>query len=131
MHHPGIFPEADKDPVIQIANMVIRQGDHEPFIRNVFTLNTCAPVVGSQVLSFSREQDLLNVRTDFIFPSFKYFSQCLESVCMCKFCLFIEHLIPIKSLYINIQTYTTACDYSHTHTMEKPKYPRKNQWSAL
>ena len=32
----GIFPEPDKDPVIQIANMVIRQGDKEPFIRNVF-----------------------------------------------------------------------------------------------
>ncbi|XP_025087757.1 DNA polymerase delta catalytic subunit-like [Pomacea canaliculata] len=62
----GIFPEADKDPVIQIANMVIRQGDHEPFIRNVFTLNTCAPVVGSQVLSFSREQDLLNKWAAFV-----------------------------------------------------------------
>lgn len=111
MHHPGIFPEADKDPVIQIANMVIRQGDHEPFIRNVFTLNTCAPVVGSQVLSFSREQDLLNVRTDFIFPSFPN----VWNLCVCKFCLFIEHLIPLKSLYINIQTYTIAHDYSHTH----------------
>ena len=57
----GIFPEAEKDPVIQIANMVIRQGDSDPFIRNVFTLNTCAPVVGSQVLSFPREQDMLRV----------------------------------------------------------------------
>ncbi|KAJ8299468.1 hypothetical protein KUTeg_023528 [Tegillarca granosa] len=44
----GIFPEPDKDPVIQIANMVIKQGDKDPFVRNVFTLNTCAPVVGSQ-----------------------------------------------------------------------------------
>ena len=57
----GIFPEADKDPVIQIANMVIRQGDSDPFIRNVFTLNTCSPVVGSQVLSFPREQEMLRV----------------------------------------------------------------------
>jgi DNA polymerase delta subunit 1 len=24
----GIFPEPDKDPVIQIANMVTRQGEH-------------------------------------------------------------------------------------------------------
>ena len=45
----GVFPEATQDPVIQIANMVIRQGEHEPFLRNVFTLNTCAPIVGSQV----------------------------------------------------------------------------------
>ena len=45
----GIFPEPEKDPVIQIANMVIRQGEKEPFIRNVFTLNTCAQIIGSQV----------------------------------------------------------------------------------
>ena len=45
----GIFPEPEKDPVIQIANMVVRQGEKEPFIRNVFTLNTCAQIVGSQV----------------------------------------------------------------------------------
>ena len=35
----GIFPEAERDPIIQIANMVVRQGDKEPFIKNVFTLN--------------------------------------------------------------------------------------------
>lgn len=51
----GIFPEPQHDPVIQIANMMIRQGDSEPFLRNVFTLNTCAPIVGSQVLSFDQE----------------------------------------------------------------------------
>lgn len=45
----GIFPEADKDPVIQIANMVIKQGDAEPFIRNVFTLNTCSPIGNVQL----------------------------------------------------------------------------------
>ncbi|KAH7929130.1 hypothetical protein BV22DRAFT_1081793 [Leucogyrophana mollusca] len=55
----GIFPEAQVDPVIQIANMVTRQGDPKPFIRNVFTLNTCAPIVGSQVLSFGSETALL------------------------------------------------------------------------
>lgn len=25
----GVFPEADKDPIIQIANMVTRQGKHQ------------------------------------------------------------------------------------------------------
>ncbi|KAL4224603.1 DNA polymerase delta catalytic subunit [Mactra antiquata] len=62
----GVFPEPDKDPVIQIANMVIRQGEHSPFIRNVFTLNTCAPVVGSQVLSYMTEKELLNRWASFV-----------------------------------------------------------------
>ena len=57
----GIFPEPDKDPVIQIANMVIRQGEKDPFIRNVFTWKSCAPIVGAEVLSFDTEQDLLRV----------------------------------------------------------------------
>ncbi|RUS73135.1 hypothetical protein EGW08_019097, partial [Elysia chlorotica] len=55
----GIFPEPNTDPVIQIANMVIRQGDSDPFIRNVFTLKSCAPVVGSKVLSYDTEFELL------------------------------------------------------------------------
>ncbi|KAH9507561.1 hypothetical protein Btru_051479, partial [Bulinus truncatus] len=55
----GIFPEPNKDSVIQIANMVVYQGESEPFIRNVFTLKSCAPVVGSQVLSYETETELL------------------------------------------------------------------------
>jgi DNA polymerase delta subunit 1 len=55
----GIFPEANIDPVIQIATMVTRQGESKPFIRNVFTLNTCAHIVGSQVLEFKNEKDML------------------------------------------------------------------------
>lgn len=62
----GIFPEPDKDPVIQIANMVIRQGDHEPFIRNVFTLNTCAPVIGSQVICHMKEANMLEKWAAFV-----------------------------------------------------------------
>ncbi|KAK7861969.1 hypothetical protein R5R35_013533 [Gryllus longicercus] len=62
----GIFPEALQDPVIQIANMVINQGDHEPFLRNVFTLDTCAPIVGCQVLSFKEERDMLEKWADFV-----------------------------------------------------------------
>ncbi|KAG9481511.1 hypothetical protein GDO78_010637 [Eleutherodactylus coqui] len=57
----GVFPEPDKDPVIQIANMVLRQGEKDPFIRNVFTLHTCASIVGSQVLCFEKEDALLKV----------------------------------------------------------------------
>lgn len=57
----GIFPEPNKDPVIQIANMVILQGESEPFLRNIFTLDTCAPIVGCQVLSYDRESIMLEV----------------------------------------------------------------------
>ena len=62
----GIFPEPEKDPVIQIANMVIRQGDPEPFIRNVFTFNSCAPIVGSDVISLDKETDLLDKWAEFV-----------------------------------------------------------------
>ncbi|XP_046489003.1 DNA polymerase delta catalytic subunit isoform X2 [Neodiprion pinetum] len=62
----GIFPEANHDPVIQIANMLIRHGDTEPFLRNVFTLDTCAPIIGSQVLSFQKEAVMLEKWADFV-----------------------------------------------------------------
>ncbi|KAJ7493450.1 DNA polymerase family B-domain-containing protein [Mycena galericulata] len=62
----GIFPEAEEDPVIQIANMVTRQGEQKPFIRNVFTLNTCSHIVGSQVLPFQDEKKLLQAWSDFV-----------------------------------------------------------------
>ncbi|CAH2318907.1 DNA polymerase delta catalytic subunit [Pelobates cultripes] len=62
----GIFPEPDKDPVIQIANMVLRQGEKDPFIRNVFTLGSCSSIVGSQVLCFEREHDLLRAWAEFV-----------------------------------------------------------------
>nr|QBM06234.1 DNA polymerase delta catalytic subunit [Brachionus koreanus] len=62
----GVFPEAEKDPVIQIANMVQRQGEKDPFIRNIFTLNTCAPIVGSQVLSYMKENEMLMAWSNFV-----------------------------------------------------------------
>ncbi|XP_043268576.1 DNA polymerase delta catalytic subunit isoform X2 [Venturia canescens] len=62
----GIFPEPNHDPVIQIANMVIKQGEPEPFIRNIFTLDTCAPIVGCQVMSFGTEQLMLQKWAEFV-----------------------------------------------------------------
>ncbi|KIY70795.1 hypothetical protein CYLTODRAFT_487810 [Cylindrobasidium torrendii FP15055 ss-10] len=62
----GIFPEADKDPVIQIANMVTRQGESQPFVRNVFTLQDCSHIVGSQVISSKDEKVLLQKWRDFV-----------------------------------------------------------------
>ncbi|XP_069047871.1 DNA polymerase delta catalytic subunit [Lepisosteus oculatus] len=62
----GIFPEPEKDPVIQIASMVQRQGEKDPFIRNVFTLKSCASIVGSQVLCFEQEGQLLKSWAEFV-----------------------------------------------------------------
>ncbi|KAF8884972.1 DNA polymerase family B-domain-containing protein [Infundibulicybe gibba] len=62
----GIFPEAKEDPVIQIANMVTRQGEQKPFVRNIFTLNTCSNIVGSQVLSFKKESEMLKAWRGFV-----------------------------------------------------------------
>ncbi|XP_049801348.1 DNA polymerase delta catalytic subunit isoform X1 [Schistocerca nitens] len=62
----GVFPEPNHDPVIQIANMVIRQGEHEPFLRIVFTLDTCAPIVGCKVLSFDKETEMLEKWAEFV-----------------------------------------------------------------
>uniref|UniRef100_A0A8C6KII3 DNA polymerase n=1 Tax=Nothobranchius furzeri TaxID=105023 RepID=A0A8C6KII3_NOTFU len=62
----GIFPEPDKDPVIQIASMVQRQGETEPFIRTVFTLQPCASIVGSQIFCFTQEKQLLQSWAEFL-----------------------------------------------------------------
>nr|BCB92270.1 DNA polymerase delta catalytic subunit [Eulimnadia braueriana] len=62
----GVFPEPDKDPVIQIASMVVRYGQTEPFIRNVFTLGECASIIGSEVKCFSDEKELLTEWANFI-----------------------------------------------------------------
>lgn len=55
----GIFPEANQDPVIQIANVVTRYGEKKPFIRNVFCLDTTSSIVATHVLEFGKEEDLL------------------------------------------------------------------------
>ena len=62
----GIFPEPEKDPIIQIANVVSRQGDARPFVRNVFTVDTCSPIVGTQIFEHAKERDMLSRWRDFI-----------------------------------------------------------------
>lgn len=63
----GVFPEPEIDPVIQIASMVQRQGEKEPFIRTVFTLQSCASIVGSQILCFTQEKLLLQVHIHYTY----------------------------------------------------------------
>jgi DNA polymerase delta subunit 1 len=55
----GFFPEAEKDPVIQIANVLTVYGENTPLVRNVFTLKGCLPIVGAQVISSDTETDML------------------------------------------------------------------------
>ncbi|OWB54297.1 hypothetical protein B5S28_g142 [[Candida] boidinii] len=62
----GIFPEPEHDPVIQIANVVSRTGESVPFVRNVFTVKSCAPIVGSEIFSFEDEGEMLRKWKDFI-----------------------------------------------------------------
>ena len=62
----GHFPEADKDPVIQIANMITLQGESKPRVRNIFTLKTCASIAGAEVLSFENEAEMLKAWRDFV-----------------------------------------------------------------
>ncbi|ORX91873.1 hypothetical protein K493DRAFT_325449 [Basidiobolus meristosporus CBS 931.73] len=62
----GVFPEASMDPVIQIASMVTVQGQSKPFIKNVFTLDTCASIVGTEIFSFQDEAEMLSKWRDFL-----------------------------------------------------------------
>ncbi|XP_050154799.1 DNA polymerase delta catalytic subunit-like [Malus sylvestris] len=55
----GHFPEPTHDPVIQVANLVTMQGENQPFIRNVMTLKSCAPIVGVDVMPFDTEREVL------------------------------------------------------------------------
>ena len=56
----GIFPEANMDPVIQIANIVTRYGEKKPFVRNVFCLDTTSSIVATHILEYEREEKMLS-----------------------------------------------------------------------
>ena len=62
----GIFPEANVDPVIQIANVVTRYGEDKPFVRNVFCLDTCGLIVNTQIFEFGAEEKMLMAWRDFV-----------------------------------------------------------------
>jgi DNA polymerase delta subunit 1 len=62
----GVFPEANEDPVIQIANVVTRYGESKPFIRNVFVLGSCSLIVNTQILEFQKEEEMLMAWRDFL-----------------------------------------------------------------
>jgi DNA polymerase delta subunit 1 len=62
----GIFPEANHDPVIQIANAVTKYGADKPFVRNVFCLDTCSQIVATQIFEFADEAQMLLKWRDFL-----------------------------------------------------------------
>jgi DNA polymerase delta subunit 1 len=62
----GHFPDAQHDPVIQIANHLTVQGDDSPRVRNILVLGSCAPIVGAEVHSFEDEKKLLEQWRDFV-----------------------------------------------------------------
>ncbi|XP_006986263.1 DNA polymerase delta catalytic subunit [Peromyscus maniculatus bairdii] len=62
----GIFPEPERDPVIQICSLGLRWGEPEPFLRLALTLRPCAPILGARVQSYEREEDLLQAWANFI-----------------------------------------------------------------
>lgn len=62
----GYFPDAQFDPVIQIASTLTLQGSDQPIVRTVFTLNTCLPIVGAQVICSEKEEEMLLNWKDFV-----------------------------------------------------------------
>eukprot|EP00804_Cyclotella_cryptica_P011692 CCRYP_020706-RA/>CCRYP_020706-RA protein AED:0.27 eAED:0.27 QI:0/0.8/0.72/1/0.7/0.63/11/1103/823 len=55
----GHFPEAERDPVIQIANSLSVYGQEGAVFQNVFTLKGCLPIVGAQVICSDTEEEML------------------------------------------------------------------------
>jgi DNA polymerase delta subunit 1 len=41
-------------------------GDHQPFLRTIFTLSSCLPIEGSQVFSYDTEEEMLMAWKDFV-----------------------------------------------------------------
>ncbi|KAK2507403.1 hypothetical protein MC885_019725 [Smutsia gigantea] len=62
----GIFPEPERDPVIQICSLGLRWGEPEPFLRLALTLRPCAPILGATVQSYEQEEELLQAWSTFI-----------------------------------------------------------------
>jgi len=60
------FPQAEKHPVIQIANVCKIHTQEEPFVKNIFTLNTCSNIVGAEVRSHEKEDQLLKDWEEFM-----------------------------------------------------------------
>ena len=65
----GHFPEADKDPVIQIASIVSVQGEDKPRLKAIHVLGTCTDIVGAEVYTHDDERLLLTNWAKFLVES--------------------------------------------------------------
>ena len=65
----GHFPEAEKDPVIQIASIVTVQGEDKPRIKAIHVLDTCTDIVGATVYVHQDERNLLSNWAKFLVES--------------------------------------------------------------
>lgn len=64
----GHFPQASKDPIIQISNYCIEFGknNNEPFVNYLFSLYDCADIPGAVVYNFQKEDEMLRNWSEFI-----------------------------------------------------------------
>ena len=66
MGRKGHFPEAEKDPIIQIANTVTVQGETKPRSKTIFVLDDTTDIVGVRVDVSHDEKDLLARWTQYV-----------------------------------------------------------------
>lgn len=62
----GVFPNAEVDSVIQIANYLWEHGHTKPSAKVIFTLKSCAEIVGVDVRSFETEEEMLSAWSRFV-----------------------------------------------------------------
>ncbi|KAH9475065.1 DNA polymerase delta catalytic subunit [Psilocybe cubensis] len=61
-----IQPNAQEDSVLQIGCMAANYGQTNPYLRTIFTLKSCSPIEGAQVLSYDNERELLMAFRNFV-----------------------------------------------------------------
>ncbi|EJW01429.1 hypothetical protein EDEG_00023 [Edhazardia aedis USNM 41457] len=59
------FPTAKEDPVIQIGNTTAVSNDYDNVQKTIFTLGSCAPIPGANVISFDDEKKLIESWRDY------------------------------------------------------------------
>lgn len=66
MGEKGRFPDPERDPVIQIGNVLSIQGQEMSVVRNVFVLGTCSSIVSADIYSFESEEEMLTEWAKFV-----------------------------------------------------------------
>ncbi|KAJ7258094.1 ribonuclease H-like domain-containing protein [Mycena haematopus] len=61
-----MMPRYDREPIIQIGNMLAIKGARTPYYRCIFTLDTCFAIDGAEVKCFADEPTMLLAWRDFV-----------------------------------------------------------------